>query len=76
MPGEITVHKYIILLYFVFIFDGEIKQELGLYSDFKHIPVISVTLLNWKTSAIEAVILMPLTPYPNQPLTKISHLRS
>ena len=70
MPNEITVHKYIIPLYFVFIFDGEIKQELGLYSDFKHIPVISVTLRNWETCPIEAVTSIPL---PEPTLTWINH---
>ena len=42
MPGEITTHKYIISLYSAKLFEEEINQELGLYSDFKHIAVISV----------------------------------
>ena len=51
----------------------EIKEELVFYPDFKHIAVISVTPYNWETSAIEAVTSMPLTPYPNQPLTRVNH---
>jgi hypothetical protein len=53
MPGEVTIHKCLISLYFLKIFEGEIKQNLVFYSDFKHIAVILVPPRNWKTRPIE-----------------------